>query len=197
MPGYRIHFCFFFKQTLRKTITTLVYSLSQDKVAIVTDEENCAANFYSALETSIHHHEYSEQVRINLRHVIFHKNQPLYQQRQQNGTLHELKLFDASIVVLLIHHHFVSIFLRGVFNSKLISSAILWVIPRYHDDLSPFKWFPEKILSFRTEEKSIDKLPYKKLYKNLTDLLNLYMELKKVASRYPDKIYFSRTSLFS
>lgn len=174
-------FCLTFNQSLEKALTITTYSLSREKVAIITDEQRCSLQFYSNLNVSISNHpNYNIHTRVHLKHVIYHVNQPQYQQQHQQS-LNELTSFNADVIIVLIHHQSIPIFLREVFHYKLISSSALWIIPSYFiDGLSPFTWFPEQILSFQLQEKINNALPYRNLYKSINDLQYIYKVSKEV-----------------
>lgn len=167
----------------------MVYSLSQDKVAVVTDEVTCSKIFFSRLVTSIHRHPHHKHTRMYLKHVVFQADQPHYQQKNREN-FNDLNSFDANVIIVLLQHQFIPIFLREVFDYELISSSALWIIPTYHDDLSLFTWFPEKIVSFKLYNSAINTMAYHNLYTSVTNIYQLYKNSKEFTSRYAFLTYF-------
>lgn len=160
----------------------MTYSLSREKIAVVTDEKRCALKFYSDLSKSIRKHPHYKNIQIYTKQVVYHVNQPQYDQHHQRD-LHELNSFVADVIIVLIQHEFIPIFLNEVFEYELISSLSLWVIPSYHNHLSRFSWFPEHVISYELEEEMKNSLLYHNLHKSLVEIQQQYRYLNKVTTR--------------
>lgn len=103
---------------------------------------------------------------------------------QNNDSLATLKSLNVNVIVLLLPAQYVSMILRESFIFDFIlSSTTLWMIPVYHQELSPLKWYPEELLSFEIEKMDFVASPYRRLHRGLTEAIHSYEKLKNSTTR--------------
>lgn len=137
--------CLSFDIYTKRTLVMLLYSLRGRDTVIVTNEDDCAKEFYLGLKKlmSSDYHQYS-QYKLNLQHFIYRKKQLPH---QTSGIVFQ-NLENASLIVLLVSNQHSTSILTEMVNRNSKSLA-LWVIPSLQSNMASLEWQPYKVLTFK------------------------------------------------
>lgn len=154
--------CNSFNTYTKRSLTMLIYSLRHQSTTIVTNEEDCANDIYSTIETSIFSHQHYNQMKLQLQHIVYRENHPNFYQ----------DLIDVDLIILLTSVRHSNTILIETFNRNPKGST-LWIVPSLHYYAKSLQWNPQKILTF--EIHATDKA-YWRLGTTVTHLLDYYDE---------------------
>uniref|UniRef100_A0A7M5V1T0 Uncharacterized protein n=2 Tax=Clytia hemisphaerica TaxID=252671 RepID=A0A7M5V1T0_9CNID len=153
--------CLMFTQSMRRSLTYLMYSLLKPQVAIIMDSSACAMNFFDDLEQSVKSSQYSKWFKVNLKRVIFSQDENHEILRSE---FYNIKSGGFQLVILLVAGHLQSHVFSDANHFNLLGSMPLWVIPNFKTsgDEICFEFQPARILSFDLERR-YENQPYSKI----------------------------------
>ena len=123
--------CFKLSPDLRKSLTSLVYSIFLQDVAVVTGSSVCSIEFYKALRKDLKDHRMYHQLKPKLYHII-HNNTTI---RDQNHELFYLKSQQISLIILLLLDNQASEFFKDAEHFALLGASHFWLIPYHTEDV--------------------------------------------------------------
>lgn len=142
-------------------------SISKQNIAVVTNGEECANDFYKDLKKSITTFERVGNSRIDIEHVIYHKLEVIV-------GLHQMKWFIGNIIITLVPSQSVLSVIKTL--SAVVTSDIspVWLVPSTHVDTTMLKDYPRKLLFFDISVFQTVSYPYNQLSIDVQYLVDSY-----------------------